>query len=569
MIYDHKMLPIHLNRRFQNASILKHWAEFRKLVPVAQHIPFDMKNKLPSPIGSTDADLKVLLPIDDQGKTLYDKVKDGILLCKIINHSCPDTIDERAINKKNLTVYTKHENLTLALNSAQAIGCNIINIDAHDLAKGRPHLVLGLLWQIIRIGLFNQITIEHCPGLVNLLNDNEEMADLLKLSPESILIRWVNFQLNKAGINRQIHNFTNDIKDSEVYSYLLNQIAPKDRNVTLEALREPNLLDRAELMLKQSDKLGCRSFLTPQDVVDGVYKLNLAFVANLFNNYPGLDAPENIEPLETIEETREEKTYRNWMNSMGVKPYVNWLYSDLADGLVIFELFDIIEPGIVDWQRVHQTFNKLKYFIEKIENCNYAVQLGKQLKFSLVGIAGQDLSEGNPTLTLALVWQLMRAYTLRILSQLTNDGSQSSIVENEIIDWTNKKLKEAGKSSMIKNFQDPSISTAIPVIDLIDAIKPTSINYSQILTGQTPEEKLANAKYAISMARKIGAHIYALPEDIAEVKSKMVMTVFACLMARDYIPNMGTKLDPSNNNNNVNVANLNNNSQNDDCNVNQ
>lgn len=71
------------------------------------------------------------------------------------------------------------------------------------------------------------------------------------------------------------------------------------------------------------------------------------------------------------------------------------------------------------------------------------------------------------------------------------------------------------------------------------------------------------------MARKIGAHIYALPEDIAEVKSKMVMTVFACLMARDYIPNMGTKLDPSNNNNNVNVANLNNNSQNDDCNVNQ
>jgi hypothetical protein len=53
------------------------------------------------------------------------------------------------------------------------------------------------------------------------------------------------------------------------------------------------------------------------------------------------------------------------------------------------------------------------------------------------------------------------------------------------------------------------------------------------------QEKLANAKYAISMARKAGARIYALPEDIAEVKPKMVMTVFACLMARDYVPNMG------------------------------
>jgi len=44
---------------------------------------------------------------------------------------------------------------------------------------------------------------------------------------------------------------------------------------------------------------------------------------------------------------------------------------------------------------------------------------------------------------------------------------------------------------------------------------------------------LENAQYAISMARKIGARVYALPEDIVEVKSKMVMTVFACLMIRD------------------------------------
>ena len=70
---------------------------------------------------------------------------------KVINYSCPETIDEQVINKKDLTVDTKHENLTLALNSAQAIGCNIINIDAYDLAKGKPHLVLGLLWQIIQV----------------------------------------------------------------------------------------------------------------------------------------------------------------------------------------------------------------------------------------------------------------------------------------------------------------------------------------------------------------------------------------------------------------------------------
>lgn len=52
------------------------------------------------------------------------------------------------------------------------------------------------------------------------------------------------------------------------------------------------------------------------------------------------------------------------------------------------------------------------------------------------------------------------------------------------------------------------------------------------------QDNLANAKYAISMSRKAGARVYALPEDITEVKPKMIMTVFACLMSLDYIPNM-------------------------------
>lgn len=55
------------------------------------------------------------------------------------------------MNTKKLTVYTIHENQTLVLNSAMAIGCNIVNIGAEDLIEGKPHLVLGLLWQIIRV----------------------------------------------------------------------------------------------------------------------------------------------------------------------------------------------------------------------------------------------------------------------------------------------------------------------------------------------------------------------------------------------------------------------------------
>lgn len=44
-------------------------------------------------------------------------------------------------------------------------------------------------------------------------------------------------------------------------------------------------------MLNEAEKIDCREFVAPNDVAQGNYKLNLAFVANLFNKYPGLPEP--------------------------------------------------------------------------------------------------------------------------------------------------------------------------------------------------------------------------------------------------------------------------------------
>ena len=72
----------------------------------------------------------------------------------------------------------------------------------------------------------------------------------------------------------------------------------------------------------------------------------------------------------------------------------------------VLQLMDFIKPGIVDWKRV-KTLEKMskmaaKRLQEVLGNCNYAVELGRKLNFSLVGIAGSDIMEGNKTLTLAL-----------------------------------------------------------------------------------------------------------------------------------------------------------------------
>ena len=284
-----------------------------------------------------DKDVKHKLKLAEDGSDMYEKLDDGVILCKIINLAAPDTIDERVINTgKKVSIFQQHENLTLAINSSKAIGCVAIGMDSHTLnsSQGKKWLVLGLLWQLIKMYLFKQISIQHVPGLVNLLLDGEDINDLMKLSPEQLLLRWVNYQLEKAGSSKRVKNFSQDIKDSEAYTDLIAQIAPNGAGVDKSAMKEGDMVKRAEIMLHQADKIDSRAFVTAKDVARGHEKLNLAFVANLFNNHPALDPPEE---LDVIEETREEKMYRNWMNSLGVKPRVNYLYSDLNDGLIIFQ----------------------------------------------------------------------------------------------------------------------------------------------------------------------------------------------------------------------------------------
>uniref|UniRef100_A0A8C6SXN4 Plastin-3 n=1 Tax=Neogobius melanostomus TaxID=47308 RepID=A0A8C6SXN4_9GOBI len=485
-----------------------------------------------------DPDCSHVLPMDPNTDSLFTSVADGIVLCKMINLSVPDTIDERTINKKKLNQFTTQENLNLALNSASAIGCHVVNIGAQDLKEGKPHLVLGLLWQIIKIGLFADIELSRNEALAALLRDGETLEDLMKLSPEELLLRWANYHLENAG-QPKINNFSGDIKDSRAYFHLLNQISPKGTeeeqpriDINMAGFNEKDDMKRAEAMLQQADRLDCRQFVTPADVVSGNPKLNLAFVANLFNKYPALTKPEN----EDIDwgllegETREERTFRNWMNSLGVNPTVNHLYGDLQDAIVILQLYEKIKAP-VDWNKVNKPpYPKLGANMKKLENCNYAVDLGKQTKFSLVGIGGQDLNDGNETLTLALVWQLMRRYTLNVLEDL---GDGEKVNDDVIVRWVNKTLAEAGKSTKISGFKDKEISSSLAVLELIDAIQPGSVDFELVKTANLSEDdKLENAKYTVSMARKIGARVYALPEDLVEVKPKMVMTVFACLMGR-------------------------------------
>lgn len=70
---------------------------------------------------------------------------------------------------------------------------------------------MGILWQIIKMGLLDDIDLSHCPELYRLLADGEIIEQLLALKPEEILLRWFNFHLAAAGSSRRVNNFSGDV----------------------------------------------------------------------------------------------------------------------------------------------------------------------------------------------------------------------------------------------------------------------------------------------------------------------------------------------------------------------
>ncbi|XP_021733516.1 fimbrin-2-like [Chenopodium quinoa] len=479
-----------------------------------------------------DKFLKQFLPIDPSTNDLFEIVKDGVLLCKLINVAVPGTIDERAINMKRLlNPWERNENHTLCLNSAKAIGCTVVNIGTQDFIEGRRHLVVGLIAQIIKIQLLADLNLKKTPQLVELVDSSEDAEELLSLPPEKILLRWMNFQLKKSEYKKVVSNFSSDIKDGEAYAHLLNVLAPEHSNPRTLTVKDP--LKKANLVLEHADKMGCKRYLTAKDIVEGSPNLNLAFVAHVFQHRNGLSTQtKNISFLETspddVQVSREERVFRFWLNSLGNTMCIDNVFEDLRDGWILLETLDKVSPKIVNWKIANKPPIKMPF--KKVENCNQVLKLGKQLKFSLVNIAGNDIVQGNKKLILAYLWQLMRCHMLQLLRNLRFHSHGKEITDADILEWANNLVKNSRGQSRMNSFKDKSLSDGIFFLELLSAVQPRVVNWSLVTKGLSDEEKTMNASYIISIARKLGCSIFLLPEDITEVNQKMILTLTASIM---------------------------------------
>jgi len=493
-----------------------------------------------------DPDLTYLLPIDASAGSLdlFEKASDGVLLAKFVNMIEENTIDCRVLNypKKGgkLSVFQINENLNLAINSCKGIGVRVVAVGAGDIteSKKNPTLALGLLWQMVKMHLLSGINLKAHPELIRLLHEGEELSALLALSPEQILLRWMNYHLEQAGHPKRIHNFSGDVKDSEAYTVVMNRIKPNHCDTSALDIPKNKRMKRAQKVLANAENMGVKPFVKAKDIATGNQKLNLAFTADLFNHAPGLDPLEEKELKDMIGmmdddvgDMREERAFRLWANTLGIPNfYINNLFSDLSDGVALLKMMDAIEPGTVKWRKVAK---KPKRVFEKNDNNDYAVVLGggKPFKFSLIGIGGADITRGNKKLILAIVWQLFRHHAVKFIANLnSSDGKQGKPPTNkEILAQCNEWVEGVG-GKRVKSFKDKNISSGRWCIDLVKALDPEVVNEELVTPGNSDDDKMLNARYAISLARAQGCTIFCLPEDIVEVKHKLLLTFAAAVM---------------------------------------
>ncbi|KAL7415132.1 calponin homology domain-containing protein [Mrakia frigida] len=488
-----------------------------------------------------DKDVGHLLPIPEHTMQIFDECRDGLILSKLINDSVPDTIDERVLNKpsvfkgkpKALNAFQITENNNIVISSSKGIGCSVVNIGPTDIANGTEHLILGLIWQIIRRGLLSKIDIKHHPELYRLLDDGETLEEFLRLPPDQILLRWFNFHLKAANWPRRVNNFSKDVCDAENYAVLLNQLKPDE--CSRAPLQTQDLHQRAEQVLQNADRIGCRKYLTPSSLVAGNPKLNLAFVAHLFNTWPGLEPLEESEAPPEVEDfdaegEREARVFTLWLNSLDVEPGVYNLFEDLKDGSVLLQAFDKVVPGSVIWRRVTKPKEgqELSRF-KAVENTNYAIDLASANGMRMVGIQGADIVDGTKTLVLGLVWQLMRLNIDKTLASLSRNGK--GVTDTEIVKWANETVKNSGKTSSMRSLKDATLRNGHFFLDLVDSLRPGIVDQNLVEPGRDDDECKLNARLAISVLRKLGGVVFVVAEDLVEEKPKLRLTFVAAIMA--------------------------------------
>lgn len=132
-----------------------------------------------------------------------------------------------------------------------------------------------------------KISLKDTPEIMRLAQGDEQMTDLLKLTPDAILIRWMNYHLEKSGNSQRVTNLGKDLKDSTALFHVLNHLDKE--KCPLDGINDTDLVSRADKMVSNALALGVPDVVQGSDIVKANIKVNTLFVSYIFNTKHGLE----------------------------------------------------------------------------------------------------------------------------------------------------------------------------------------------------------------------------------------------------------------------------------------
>ncbi|XP_063346928.1 dystonin isoform X12 [Pelmatolapia mariae] len=232
-----------------------------------------------------------------------------------------------------------------------------------------------------------------------------------------------------------------------------------------------------------------------------------------------LQAYEDV--LEKYKDERDrvqKKTFTKWINQhlVKVRKHINDLYEDLRDGHNLISLLEVLSGDTLPRERGRMRFHRL-------QNVQIALDYLKRRQVKLVNIRNDDITDGNPKLTLGLIWTIILHFQI---SEIHVTGESEDMTAKERLLLWSKQMTEGYVGVRCENFttswRDGRLFNA-----LIHKYRPDLVDMSRVST----QTNRSNLEDAFCVAEQLGVARLLDPEDV-DVQSpdeKSVITYVSTL----------------------------------------
>ncbi|KAM4754357.1 LOW QUALITY PROTEIN: spectrin beta chain, non-erythrocytic 2 [Cyanocitta cristata] len=228
-----------------------------------------------------------------------------------------------------------------------------------------------------------------------------------------------------------------------------------------------------------------------------------------------------IKALADEREAVQKKTFTKWVNShLAGGSHLGDLYSDLRDGRLLLRLLE----GLSGETLPRPTRGRMR--IHCLENVEKALRFLREQRVHLENVGSHDIVDGNPRLTLGLVWTIILRFQIQDISVETGDTRERKSAKDALLAWC--QMKTAGYPNVnVQNFTT-SWRDGLAFCALIHRHRPELLDVASLRGANA----LHNLQSAFAVAeRELGVTRLLDPEDVAveQPDERSVLTYVAAL----------------------------------------